>query len=81
VQPVYVPAVWKINVPPKIHVFLWLLSNNKLMTVDNLVGRGIKKPPESQFCKEMNHFEHFFFALLLSSCGLAYLSLMALVYG
>jgi hypothetical protein len=26
VQPVYVPAVWKIIVPPRIHFFLWLLS-------------------------------------------------------
>ena len=30
VQPVFIPAVWKLRVPPKIHVFLWLLSKNKI---------------------------------------------------
>jgi hypothetical protein len=44
VTPVYVPAVWKINVPPKIHFFLWLLSHNKLATIDNLNKRGMSKP-------------------------------------
>lgn len=29
VQPTYIPAVWTLKVPPKIHVFLWLLSHNK----------------------------------------------------
>jgi hypothetical protein len=33
---VYVPAVWNIIVPPKIHLFLWLLSHNELASVDNL---------------------------------------------
>lgn len=65
VQPVYVPAVWKINAPPKIHVFLWLLSN-KLMTVDNLVGRGIKKPPESQFCNENEPIFNIFFYCIVA---------------
>jgi hypothetical protein len=29
VIPVHTPAIWKLNVPPRIHVFLWLLANNK----------------------------------------------------
>jgi hypothetical protein len=33
---VYVPTVWSVNVPPKVQLFLWLLSHNKLATVDNL---------------------------------------------
>ena len=39
VQPVFIPAVWKIIVPPKVHIFLWLLSNNKLIRVDNLAEK------------------------------------------
>jgi hypothetical protein len=31
IQPVFIPAVWKLTVPPRIHVFMWLLSNNKLL--------------------------------------------------
>jgi hypothetical protein len=36
VKPVYIPAIWKIGVPPKVQLFLWLVSHNKLATVDNL---------------------------------------------
>jgi hypothetical protein len=35
VTPVYVPAVWKINVPLKLQIFC-LLSHNKLAIADNL---------------------------------------------
>jgi hypothetical protein len=42
VQPVYIPSVWKVNVPPRIQIFLWLLSYNKLMTKDGLEKRGRK---------------------------------------
>jgi hypothetical protein len=41
VQPMFVPAVWKVIVPPRIQVFLWLPANNKIMTTDNLLKRGI----------------------------------------
>jgi hypothetical protein len=43
VQHVYLPAIWKLVVPPKIHIFLWLLSHNKLMARDNLRKRHIIK--------------------------------------
>jgi hypothetical protein len=49
---VYIPAVWKINVPPKIQFFLWLLAHNKLVTVDNLNKRGMPKLVQCQFCGE-----------------------------
>ena len=45
-QPVYIPAVWSIKIPPRVQVFLWFLSHNKLMTKDNLAKRGIEKPPD-----------------------------------
>jgi hypothetical protein len=35
VVPINIPVVWKIKIPPRIQIFLWLLSHNKLMTVDN----------------------------------------------
>jgi len=40
VTPVHVPAVWKLIIPPRIHIFLWLLSRNKLLTRDNLGKKG-----------------------------------------
>jgi hypothetical protein len=36
VKHVYVPAVWKVVVPPKIQLFLWLLSHNKLAKAKNI---------------------------------------------
>jgi hypothetical protein len=39
VMPIHVPAVWKLKIPPRVHVFLWLLFNNKLLTRDNLNKR------------------------------------------
>ena len=39
VRPVYPPAIWDTKVPSRIHVFLWLLANNKLLTRDNLSKR------------------------------------------
>jgi hypothetical protein len=39
VLPMFVPVVWKLRVPPRIHFFLWLLSNDKLLIRNNLEKR------------------------------------------
>jgi hypothetical protein len=36
VKPVYTPVMWNISVPFRVHIFLWLLSNNKTLTRNNL---------------------------------------------
>jgi hypothetical protein len=36
VTPIFIPATWHLHVPPRLHIFLWLLTHNKLMTRDNL---------------------------------------------
>jgi hypothetical protein len=41
---IYISAVWNVKVPPKIHLFLWLLSHNKLATIANLNRKGLAKP-------------------------------------
>jgi hypothetical protein len=66
VKPVFVPAVWSIEVPPKIHLFLWLLSHNKLATVDNLNKRGMTKPTQCKFCDEDESIKHLFFECVVS---------------
>jgi hypothetical protein len=33
VTPVYIPAVWKLIIPHRVQLFLWLLSNNKLLEI------------------------------------------------
>jgi hypothetical protein len=47
-------------VPPKIQLFLWLLSHNKLATVDNLNKKGLQKPVQCQFCNEAKSIVHLF---------------------
>jgi hypothetical protein len=49
VSPVHIPAIWNIVVPPKIQLFLWLLSHYKLATVDNLNKRGLKNQSNVSF--------------------------------
>ena len=64
--PVFIPALWKLNVPPRVHVFLWLLSHNKIMTKDNLRKRQIFKPEECLFCSEKETVQHLMFDCVVS---------------
>jgi hypothetical protein len=66
VQPVYLPAVWDLKIPPRIQNFLWLFSQNKILTRDNLRKRGIPKPLECSLCKEIESVSHVFFDRLIS---------------
>ena len=36
ITPVFTPSIWTIIVPPRVHIFLWLLASNKILTRDNL---------------------------------------------
>ena len=36
VMPVYVHAVWKLEIPPRVQILLWLLANNMFLSIDNL---------------------------------------------
>jgi hypothetical protein len=61
VTPMYIPAIWNIKVPPKIQLFIWLLSHNKLATVDNLNKNGMSKPERCCFCSENESIRYLFF--------------------
>jgi hypothetical protein len=39
VRQIFTPVVWRLSVPPRLHIFLWLLANNKTLTMDNLAKR------------------------------------------
>jgi len=41
IQPVVVPSLWSIKVPPRVHYFLWLLSKNKFL-LEIILERGWK---------------------------------------
>ena len=61
ISPVFVPAVWALKVPPRVHFFLWLLSKNKVLTRDNLSIRKKIKDPTCLFCSEAETVNHLFF--------------------
>jgi hypothetical protein len=45
----FVLVVWKLNISPKVQGFLWLISNNRILTWDNksclFCTGGISLPP------------------------------------
>lgn len=43
-----------------------IITNNKLMTVDNLKKRGVEKPPSCQFCSEPETVQHLFFECIVA---------------
>ena len=62
----YLLAIWKLVVPQKIHILLWLLSHNKLMTRDNLRKRHIIKPLDRLFCVEDENIHNLFFDYIVA---------------
>jgi len=61
VTPIFVHAVWKLNIPPRVQFFLWLLSHNRLLTRDNLARRREVSDPSCLFCNERESISHLFF--------------------
>lgn len=49
VTSIYLPIAWKLSIPTRIHVFLWLISHNKIMTRDNLKKRKLRKHEDCVF--------------------------------
>ena len=74
VIPVFVQAVWKLNIPPRVQFFLWLLSNNRLLTRDNLAKRRELNDPTCLFCNEKESITHLFFQCCVASHVCEYIS-------
>ena len=53
--------IWKIKVPPNIHVFLWLVYYNKSLTRDNLAKRRHAEDKTCVFCNDLETIQHLFF--------------------
>jgi hypothetical protein len=58
---VFTPVMWKIHVPPRLHIFLWLLANNKILTRDNLAKRKQIDDKACLLCNEFESVGHLFF--------------------
>lgn len=64
--PVFVPNLWDVKVPPRVHFFLWLLSKNKALTRDNLAKRRNVADPSCLFCSEKETCQHLFFECVVA---------------
>jgi hypothetical protein len=61
IKQIYTPVMWKLTVPPRIHVFLWLVADNRLLTKDNLAKRKKLDDLSYLFCNEKESIIHLFF--------------------
>lgn len=61
VTPAHTPALWKIRVPPRVHSFLWLVSQNKILTRDNVSKRKKVDDETCVFCCEKEIVHHILF--------------------
>lgn len=61
VTPVYISSVWKLVIPPRVQFFLWLLSNSRLLTRDNLAKRREISDSTCLLCLERESIIHLFF--------------------
>jgi hypothetical protein len=50
IKQVFILVMWKIPVTSRLHVFLWLLANNKVLTRDNLTKRRPVSDKTCLFC-------------------------------
>jgi hypothetical protein len=62
VRQIYTPLVWKLSVPSRLHIFLWLLSKAEVLTRDNLAKRKNLYDKSCLFCNEPETISHLFFA-------------------
>jgi mannosylglycoprotein endo-beta-mannosidase len=67
VTPIFIPSIWTLVVPPRVHIFLWLFANNKLMTRDNMLKRNLGKPTDCIFCSEEESVDHLFFSCIVAT--------------
>jgi hypothetical protein len=53
--------IWKAKIHLKIKIFMWLVSQNVILTKDNLVKRKWKGSTTCAFCNENESSQHLFF--------------------
>jgi hypothetical protein len=70
VVPVFIQSVWKLNIPPRVQFFLWLMSNNRVLTRDNLAKKREVNDPTCLFVmKRSQLFICFFIAVWQKMSG------------
>jgi len=58
---IYHKRIWKGKIPAKIKIFLWLMTNNAILTKDNLQKMKWQGDPSCAFCDCVETVSHLFF--------------------
>ncbi|WVZ97911.1 hypothetical protein U9M48_043413 [Paspalum notatum var. saurae] len=66
ISQVHSPAVWSPKIPPRIHFFLWLLSQNKVLTRDILAKRREVSDDRCLLCSEKESVQHLLFECIVA---------------
>ena len=61
VKLVHTPAVWRLRIPSRVHVFLWFLSKSKILTRDNVAKRQALVDTTCLSCSDFESVHHLFF--------------------
>jgi hypothetical protein len=59
-------SIWNIQIPGRVHVFLWLFAQNRLLTRDNLAKRRTVHDVSCLFCAENESIDHLFFECVVA---------------
>ena len=54
-------SIWKGKVPQKIKTFIWLMTNNAVLTKDNMIKRKLLGDSNCMFCSQPETVDHLFF--------------------
>jgi hypothetical protein len=57
----YAKTIWKGKIPSKIKTFLWMVSNNAILTKDNMIKRKWFGDPACYFCHPDETISHLLF--------------------
>jgi hypothetical protein len=66
IKPIYLPSIWDLKIPPRVHFFLWLLFENKILTRDNLAKKQNVNDKTCLFCEELETCHHLFFDCVIA---------------
>lgn len=84
VLPVHEPAVWKLFIPPKVQIFLWLVTKNKILTRENIGKKVNLDNKECLFYAEPETTNHLLFDCCVAKriwCDLSEITGWKLVVG
>jgi hypothetical protein len=64
IRQIFTPVMWKNPVTSRLHIILWFLANNKILTRENLPKRRKVENMSCLFCNEKETSGYLFFLLL-----------------